>query len=165
LAAAGAAGCSIEDWDPAAGRIDSVDVAVERVAAAVAAAHQDDPMVLTARAENHLHGVDDLDDTIARLVAYAAAGADAVYAPGLTDPADIRAVVTAVGVPVNVLALPDVPPVSELEALGVRRVSTGSLLASAAYGAMLAGARELRTRGTSDYARVGLPRDVRTAAF
>jgi 2-methylisocitrate lyase-like PEP mutase family enzyme len=68
-------------------------------------------------------------------------------------------------VPVNVLALPDVPPVSELEALGVRRVSTGSLLASAAYGAMLAGARELRTRGTSDYARVGLPRDVRTAAF
>jgi 2-methylisocitrate lyase-like PEP mutase family enzyme len=122
-------------------------------------------MVLTARAENHLHGVDDLDDTIARLVAYAEAGADAVYAPALADPADIRAVVTAVGVPVNVLALPDVPPVSELEALGVRRVSTGSMLASAAYGAMLAGARELRTRGSSEYGRAGLPRDVRTAAF
>jgi 2-methylisocitrate lyase-like PEP mutase family enzyme len=165
LAAAGAAGCSIEDWDPSAGRIDPVDVAAERVAAAVAAAHEGDPMVLTARAENHLHGVDDLDDTIARLVAYAGAGADAVYAPGLTDPADIRAVVTAVGVPVNVLALPDAPPVSELEALGVRRVSTGSLLASAAYGALLAGARELRTRGSSEYARAGLPRDVRTAAF
>jgi 2-methylisocitrate lyase-like PEP mutase family enzyme len=164
LAAAGAAGCSIEDWDPASGRIDAVGVAAERVAAA-AAAHEDDPMVLTARAENHLHGVDDLDDTVARLVAYAEAGADAVYAPGLTDPADIRAVVTSVGVPVNVLALPDAPPVTELEALGVRRVSTGSLLASAAYGALLAGARELRTRGSSEYARAGLPPDVRTAAF
>jgi 2-methylisocitrate lyase-like PEP mutase family enzyme len=165
LAAAGAAGCSIEDWDPGAGRIDAAGVAAERVAAAAAAAHDGDPMVLTARAENHLHGVDDLDDTIARLVAYAEAGADAVYAPGLTDPADIRAVVTAVGVPVNVLALPDAPPVSELEALGVRRVSTGSLLAGAAYGAMLAGARELRTRGSSEYGRAGLPGDVRTAAF
>jgi 2-methylisocitrate lyase-like PEP mutase family enzyme len=122
-------------------------------------------MVLTARSENHLHGVDDLDDTIARLVAYAAAGADAVYAPGLTDPADIRAVVTAVGVPVNVLALPDTPSVAELGELGVRRVSTGSLLAGAAYGALLAGARELRIRGTFEYARAGLPGDVRTAAF
>jgi 2-methylisocitrate lyase-like PEP mutase family enzyme len=165
LAAAGAAGCSIEDYDPATGRIDPVDVAAERVAAAAAAAHEDEPMVLTARSENHLHGVDDLDDTIARLVAYAAAGADAVYAPGLTDPADIRAVVTAVGVPVNVLALPDTPSVAELGELGVRRVSTGSLLAGAAYGALLAGARELRIRGTSEYARAGLPGDVRTAAF
>jgi len=165
LAAAGAAGCSIEDYDPATGRIDPVDVAAERVAAAAAAAHAGERMVLTARAENHLHGVDDLDDTIARLVAYETAGADAVYAPGLTDPADIRAVVTAVGVPVNVLALPDTPPVAELGDLGVRRVSTGSLLASAAYGALLAGARELRTQGSSDYARAGLPRDVRTAAF
>jgi len=165
LAAAGAAGCSIEDYDPATGRIDPVDVAAERVAAAAAAAHAGEPMVLTARAENHLHGVDDLDDTIARLVAYETAGADAVYAPGLTDPADIRAVVTAVSVPVNVLALPDTPAVAELGQLGVRRVSTGSLLASAAYGALLAGARELRTQGSSDYARAGLPRDVRTAAF
>ncbi len=165
LAGAGAAGCSIEDYDPATGRIDPVGVAAERVASAAAAAHEGDPMVLTARAENHLHGVDDIDDTVARLVAYAAAGADAVYAPGLADPADIRAVVTAAGVPVNVLALPDVPPVSELAALGVRRVSTGSLLASAAYGAMLAGARELRTQGSSEYGRAGLPRDVRTAAF
>jgi 2-methylisocitrate lyase-like PEP mutase family enzyme len=165
LAAAGAAGCSIEDYDPTTGRIDPVDVAAERVAAAAAAAHEGVPMVLTARAENHLHGVDDIDDTVARLVTYAEAGADAVYAPGLADPADIRAVVTAAGVPVNVLALPDVPPVSELAALGVRRVSTGSLLASAAYGAMLAGARELRTPGSSEYGRAGLPRDVRTAAF
>ena len=165
LAAAGAAGCSIEDYDPATGRIDPIHVAAERVAAAAAAAHAGERMVLTARAENHLHGVDDLDDTIARLVAYETAGADAVYAPGLTDPADIRAVVTAVSVPVNVLALPDTPAVAELGQLGVRRVSTGSLLASAAYGALLAGARELRTQGSSDYARAGLPRDVRTAAF
>ena len=167
LAAAGAAGCSIEDYDPATGRIDPVEVAAERVAVAAAAAHEHEhgPMVLTARSENHLHGVDDLDDTIARLVAYETAGADAVYAPGLTDPADIRAVVTAVGVPVNVLALPETPPVAELGELGVRRVSTGSLLASAAYGALLAGARELRTQGSSGYARAGLPRDVRTAAF
>jgi 2-methylisocitrate lyase-like PEP mutase family enzyme len=69
------------------------------------------------------------------------------------------------GVPVNVLALPDAPTVSELGALGVRRVSTGSLLASAAYGALLAGARELRTQGSSEYGRPGIPRDVRTAAF
>ena len=165
LAAAGAAGCSIEDYDPATGRIEPVEVAAERVAAAAAAAHEGEGMVLTARSENHLHGVDDLDDTIARLAAYETAGADAVYAPGLTDPADIRAVVTAVGVPVNVLALPDTPPVAELGERGVRRVSTGSLRASAAYGALLAGARELRTQGSSEYARAALPRDVRTAAF
>ena len=74
LADAGAAGCSIEDFDPATGEIEAVDVAAERVAIAAAAA----PLVLTARAENHLHGVDDLDDTIARLVAYRDAGADIV---------------------------------------------------------------------------------------
>ena len=77
----------------------------------------------------------------------------------------LLAFLPAVGVPVNVLALPDTPPVAELGELGVRRVSTGSLLAGAAYGALLAGARELRTRGTSGYARAGLPGDVRTAAF
>ena len=82
-------------------------------------------MVLTGRAENHLHGVDDLDDTIARLVAYRDAGADAVYAPGLRDLGQIAAVVEAVGVPVNVLALPGGPTIAELAAVGVRRVSTG----------------------------------------
>ena len=122
-------------------------------------------MVLTARAENHLYGVGNLDDTIARLVAYRAAGADVLYAPGLTDPADIAAVVAAVDAPVNVLALPDAPSVPELGELGVRRVSTGSLLAGAAYGAMLAGAQELLGPGSSDYARAGLPRDVRAAAL
>jgi 2-methylisocitrate lyase-like PEP mutase family enzyme len=165
LGEAGAAGCSIEDYDPATGRIDAVGRAAERVAAAAQAAHEGDAMVLTARAENHLYGAGDLADTIARLVAYRAAGADVLYAPGLTDPADIAAVVAAVDAPVNVLALPDAPSVAQLGELGVRRVSTGSLLASAAYGAMLAGARELLGPGSSDYARAGLPRDVRAAAL
>jgi len=122
-------------------------------------------MVLTARCENHLYGVDDLDDTIARLVAYRDAGADCVYAPGLTDLRDISRVVEAVAIPVNVLALPAAPSVAELAELGVRRVSTGSLLASAAYAAMLAGASELLDRGTSAYARHVLSRDVRAAAL
>jgi 2-methylisocitrate lyase-like PEP mutase family enzyme len=135
------------------------------VAATAEAAHDGDPMVLTARAENHLYDGAGLDDTIARLVAYREAGADVLYAPGLTDPADIAAVVAAVGAPVNVLALPNAPTVAELGALGVRRVSTGSLLASAAYAAMLAGARELMADGSSGYARAGLPRDVRAAAL
>jgi 2-methylisocitrate lyase-like PEP mutase family enzyme len=165
LAEAGAAGCSIEDYDPATGRIEELGRAAERVGAAAEAAHAGDPMVLTARAENHLYGAGDLADTIARLAAYRAAGADCLYAPGLTDPADIAAVVAAVAAPVNVLALPDAPSVAELGALGVRRVSTGSLLASAAYGALIAGARELRSAGTSGYARAGLPRAARSAAF
>jgi 2-methylisocitrate lyase-like PEP mutase family enzyme len=131
-------------------------VASERVAAAAEAAHAvDAPMVLTGRCENHIRGVDDLDDTIARLVAYRDAGADCVYAPGLTDLAGIRRVVEAVGIPVNVLALPGGPSISELESVGVRRVSTGSLLASAAYGALLRGARELLHEGTSHYAEAG----------
>jgi 2-methylisocitrate lyase-like PEP mutase family enzyme len=166
LAGAGAAGCSIEDWDPGAGRIDDRGHAAQLVAAAVEAAHdRPDPMVLTARAENHLHGITDLDDTIARLVAYRSAGADCLYAPGLTDPGQIAAVVAAVEAPVNVLALPGAPAVAELERLGVRRVSTGSLLARTAYGAMLAGARELLSAGTSGYASVGITPEERAAAF
>ena len=166
LAGAGAAGCSIEDWDQGKGRIDDPGHATELVAGAVEAAHEGDaPLVLTARAENHLHGVDDLDDTIARLVAYRAVGADCVYAPGLTDPDQIAAVVEAVEAPVNVLALPAAPSVPELAELGVRRVSTGSLLARTAYGAMLAGARELLAAGTSEYAAVGITPEERAAAF
>jgi 2-methylisocitrate lyase-like PEP mutase family enzyme len=162
LAAAGASGCSIEDYDPATNAIDEVGTATERVAAAAEAAHQgDEPMVLTARCENHLHGIDDLEDTIARLVSYRDAGADCLYAPGLTQPEQIRAVVEAVGKPVNVLGLRGAPSVSELEQLGVRRVSTGSLLANSAYGAMVTGARELLAAGTAEYASVGLPPEVR----
>jgi 2-methylisocitrate lyase-like PEP mutase family enzyme len=166
LADAGAAGCSIEDWDPVAGRIDDPGHATDLVAAAVEAAHdRPDPLVLTARAENHLHGITDLDDTIARLVAYRSVGADCVYAPGLTDPDEIAAVVAAVDAPVNVLALPTAPPIAELERLGVRRASTGSLLARTAYGAMVAGARELLSEGTSEYASVGISPEERAAAF
>jgi 2-methylisocitrate lyase-like PEP mutase family enzyme len=161
LAEAGAAGCSIEDYDPATRAIDDVALAAERVAIAAEAAHGlAEPMVLTGRAENHIRGVDDLDDTLARLIAYRDAGADCVYAPGLTDIGHIRAVVDAVGVPVNVLALVTAPPVPQLAAAGVRRVSTGSLLAGAAYGVLYAGAKELLQAGTSTYAAGHIPRDA-----
>jgi 2-methylisocitrate lyase-like PEP mutase family enzyme len=166
LAQAGAAGCSIEDYDPATGRIDDVGLAAERVAIAAEAAHAlPEPMVLTGRAENHIRGVDDLDDTIRRLLAYRDAGADALYAPGLRDIRQVEAVVEAVGAPVNVLALPGGPSIPELAAAGVRRVSTGSALAAAAYGALVAGARELLAEGTSTYAERGLSRDQAQAAF
>ena len=166
LGEAGAAGCSIEDWNPATGRIDDVGLAVERVAeAAEAARAYDPPLVLTGRAENHLHGVDDLDDTIARLVAYRDAGADCVYAPWLSTAEQIAAVVDAVGVPVNVLATPAVPPLPELADLGVRRISTGSLLAGVAYGALAAAARELQGGATATYAADRLTEDDKQAAF
>jgi 2-methylisocitrate lyase-like PEP mutase family enzyme len=161
LADAGAAGCSIEDFDPATGEIEALEIAAERVAVAAEAA----PLVLTARAENHLHGVDDLDDTIARLVAYRDAGADVVYAPGLADLGTIAKVVAEVGVPVNVLALPNGPSVSELRSVGVRRVSTGGALARSAYGALLAGAEELRDEGTSRYSESGAPAAALRSAF
>jgi 2-methylisocitrate lyase-like PEP mutase family enzyme len=166
LADAGASGCSIEDYDPHTKSVDPLAEAAERVAVAVEAAHRrPDALVLTARAENHIRGVDDLDDTIARLVAYRDAGADAVYAPGLSDLDQIAAVVRAVGMPVNVLALPNGPTISELASVGVRRVSTGGLLASAAYGALLAGATELRTDGTSRYGESGVAQDALGKAF
>lgn len=146
LAGAGASGVSIEDYDPGAGAIESVEAAAGRIAAAaeVCAKHG---MVLTGRSENHLYSVADLDDTIARLRAYAEAGAACVYAPGLTDLNDIRRLVGAVGVPVNVLALHDGPSVPELAEAGVRRVSTGGGLTWAAYGGLVAAATELLERG------------------
>ncbi len=152
LADAGASGCSIEDWNPFAGRIEAFDLAIERVRQAVEAVHAlPDPLVLTARCENHLHGVDDLEDTIARVLAYRDVGADCVFTPGLTDLAQIRRVVQAVGIPVNVVHFPGVPAVGDLERVGVRRVSTGSCPARAAYAAMLDGLLELREHGTSAY--------------
>ena len=166
LAAAGAAGFSIEDFNPATGAIDPIEVAAEQVAIAAEANRQlDEPMVLTGRAENHIRGVDDLDDTISRLIAYRDAGADVLYAPGLTDLDEIASAVAAVGIPLNVLALPGGPSVDELASVGVRRVSTGSALASAAYGALVAGARELQADGTSTYAQPGVPRDFLIAAL
>ena len=104
---AGLSGCSIEDWD--GDSIYPFELAVERVAAAADAAHRGaDQLVLTARAENHIRGRDDLDDTIARLQAFEAAGADVLYAPGLIELDDIKRVVESVGRPVNVLARPGV---------------------------------------------------------
>jgi 2-methylisocitrate lyase-like PEP mutase family enzyme len=162
LAGAGAAGCSIEDYDPVADRIEDFDVAVSRVADAAGAGTG---VVLTARCENLLHGVRDLDDTIARLVAYRDAGADCVYAPGLRDLGEIARVVETVGVPVNVLLLPGGPSAGELESVGVRRASTGGLLAWAAYGALVRGARELLERGTSTYAKERVTPEELRAAF
>ncbi len=150
IAAAGAAGCSIEDYEPLTSSIDAIDVATERVAAAAEAARKHD-LVLTARAENHLYGIGDLADTIERLLAYRAAGAEVVYAPGLVEPDQIERLVKAVDAPVNVLAMRGCPSASELETLGVRRISTGGGLARAAYGALIAAGRELKTTGTYGY--------------
>jgi 2-methylisocitrate lyase-like PEP mutase family enzyme len=167
LAEAGAAGCSIEDFDPTTGpTVLPLDVATERVAEAAAAAHAPaTPMLLTARAENHLYGVGDLDDTIARLIAYRDAGADVVYAPGLADIGDITRVVDEVGVPVNVLARTSVPPLGTLAAAGVRRVSTGGLLAQVAYGAMVRAAQDLADGDTATYAQGTLDGKLRGRAF
>jgi 2-methylisocitrate lyase-like PEP mutase family enzyme len=144
----GLAGCSIEDYtrddsDP----IYDIKRAAERVAAAAEAAHAG-AFVLTARAENYLHGKPDLADTIARLQAYQEAGADVLYAPGVTALADIRQLLAAVDRPVNVLAMPGVPPVAELAEAGVSRVSVGGAFAYAALGALVTAATELRDHGT-----------------
>lgn len=144
---AGLAGCSIEDYrgddsDP----IYAAEFAADRVRAAVEAAGG--AIVITARAENHLHGRLDLSDTIDRLQRYQEAGADVLYAPGLTSVADIRAVVGAVDRPVNVLALAAAPPVAELADLGVARISVGGAFAFAALGALAEAGRELLTAGT-----------------
>jgi 2-methylisocitrate lyase-like PEP mutase family enzyme len=147
---AGLAGCSIEDFT----RRDSDPIydqarATERVAAAAEAAHASPVrLVLTARAENYLHGRPGLADTIARLQAYQEAGADVLYAPGLTSLADIRSLVSSVDRPVNVLALADGPPVPELAAAGVRRISVGSAFTWVAFGAVAEAAAELRGHGT-----------------
>jgi 2-methylisocitrate lyase-like PEP mutase family enzyme len=150
---AGLAGGSLEDFT---GREDEpiydIGLAAERVAAAAEAAHAGPVhLVLTARAENYLHGHQDLADTITRLQAYQAAGADVLFAPGLTKVADIRQVVTAVDRPVNVLAVGGAPSVSELAEAGVARVSVGGAFAFAALGALASAATELRDQGTYGY--------------
>lgn len=145
----GLAGCSIEDWDPREQRLYDIDEATARVAAAAAAAHDGDVrLVLTARAENHLRGNPDVQDTIARLRAYEQAGADVLYAPALDRPEDLRALLAAVELPVNVLARAGAPSVAELAQLGVKRVSVGGGFAFAAYGAAVKAASELLEQGT-----------------
>jgi 2-methylisocitrate lyase-like PEP mutase family enzyme len=149
-AAAGLAGCSVEDYTQRDDQpIYDPGLARDRIAAAAEAARgTPGPLVLTARAENYLHGRPDLADTIARLQAYQEAGADALYAPGLTSLDDIRTVVREVDRPVNVLALASGPAIPDLAAAGVRRVSVGSAFAQAAYGAAVQAAREFREQGS-----------------
>ena len=151
LTEAGAAGCSIEDYQPVTGSIDPIGPAAEAVAQA-AAACAEHGLVLTARAENYLYGIKDIEDTVERLTAYREAGADVLYAPLLSEEADIAQVV-ALGMPVNVLALPSGSSVAELGELGVRRVSTGSALFNASYSTLRSAAQELHDLGTSAYAR------------
>lgn len=141
----GLAGCSIEDFSGS--RLYDRTEAAGRVAAAAAAAREGG-LVLTARAENYLHGNPDLADTIARLQAYQEAGADVLYAPGLTRIEDIRALVGAVDRPVNVLAMPGVPPAAVLAEAGVSRISVGGAFAFAALNALVDAATELRDKGT-----------------
>ena len=149
----GLAGASIEDYSGCEDEpIYAIEVAAERVAAAAEVAHRGPVrLVLTARAENHVHGIADLADTIARLQAYQEAGADVLFAPGITQLEDIRRVVDSVDLPVNVLARPGVPPVDELAKVGVRRLSVGGAFAFAALGAATEAARELIERGTYGY--------------
>lgn len=142
LAAAGAAGVSIEDFDPVGASLDPIELATDRVAAAAEAADRNG-MVLTARAEATLRDLGDLDEDVHRLLAYARAGAHVLYAPGPSDLADIARVVDSVDRPVNVLKRPASPPLVVLADLGVRRVSTGGRLAFTAYGAMESAAEEL----------------------
>jgi len=150
-ATVGAAGASVEDYTRDPERpIHDRDLAVARVAAAVEAARESG-LVLTARCENLIRGVDDLDDTIARLQAYEEAGADVLYAPGLSNVADVSAVVGQLGRPVNVLLLPGGPTVPELAGAGVARVSVGGALCWVAWAAVADAARELLSDGTHGY--------------
>jgi 2-methylisocitrate lyase-like PEP mutase family enzyme len=154
-AAAGLAGCSVEDFSgDEANPIYEPGLARERVSAAVEAAHAGRArLVLTARAENFLHGRPEIEDTIERLLAYQDAGADVLYAPGLSTVEDIQRVIGAVDRPLNVLARPGLPPVSELGAIGVSRVSVGGAFAFNVLGALVEAAEELRDHGTYAFAR------------
>jgi 2-methylisocitrate lyase-like PEP mutase family enzyme len=145
-AEAGAVGGSIEDWDPETG-IYPLAQAAERVEAACEAAHRlDFPFTVTARAENLIRGIPDLDDTIARLLVYERAGADVLFAPGLRDADQIRTVCEATSKPVNVLAHPKLT-MREIVDAGAQRVSVGGALTWTAVNAMAAAAERLRDDG------------------
>lgn len=158
--ATGVAGASIEDYSgDEEAPIYDIGLAQDRLAAAVEAAHNGPSrLVLTARAENYLHGRPDLADTIARLQAFQEVGADVLYAPGLTSLDDLRSLVESVDRPVNVLAVPGAPSVAELASIGVSRVFVGGSFAFAAMAGLVEAARELIDHGTHGYtarARVG----------
>jgi len=156
VAAAGAVGGSIEDWDPA-GRLYDPQHATERIAAAAEAAHGlGFPFLLTARAENHIRGNPDLDDTIARLRSFERAGADVLYAPGLRSVDEIRAVCDAVSRPVNVLALPGLS-LAEIVDAGAQRISVGGGLTWVAAKAMADAATAIRESGDLSALAARLP--------
>lgn len=147
----GIAGASVEDsTDDASSPIHPIELATERVVAAVEAARAGG-LVLTARSENYLQGRRDLADTIARLQAFEAAGADVLYAPALSDLGEIATLVKSVGAPVNVLCMPNGPTVPELASVGVARISVGSTFYTAAMGALVEAAREWREQGTHGF--------------
>ena len=147
--AAGLAGCSIEDFSGDAEKpIYDFSHAVERVAAAVEAARAlKRDFVFTARAENFLHGRPDLDDTIKRLQAFEKAGADVLYAPGISDIETVRAICSAVSKPVNVLAVPGFT-MAELAQAGAKRISLGSKLSNFAFGMLERASKEMLEKGT-----------------
>jgi 2-methylisocitrate lyase-like PEP mutase family enzyme len=148
VAAAGAVGASIEDWDPAdGGHLYDAGLAADRIAAAAAAARSlEFPFTLTARAENHIRGNPDLDDTITRLQAYQEAGADVVFAPGLRTRDEIRTVCDAISRPVNVLALEGMSLPDIVEG-GARRISVGGGLTWIAVNALADAARRILDDG------------------
>jgi 2-methylisocitrate lyase-like PEP mutase family enzyme len=147
VAAAGAVGGSIEDYDRDDDRLYSPHEAAERVAAAVEAARAlDFPFTLTARAENHIRGNPDFDDTIARLQAYERAGADVLFAPGLRSGDEVRTICEAVSKPVNVLAHKRLT-LAEITEAGGQRISVGGALTWVAVGALAAAAQRIRDDG------------------
>ncbi len=159
---AGLAGCSIEDCngERTGDMIYPFDLAVARVKAAVAAARAlPVPFVLTARAENLIRGRIDLTDTIQRLQAFEAAGADVLYAPGLNDIGQVRAVIGAVKKPVNILVSGANAQltVADLTAAGAKRISIGGALARAALGGFITAAREIAEHGTFAYGKSLIP--------
>jgi 2-methylisocitrate lyase-like PEP mutase family enzyme len=158
IANAGAVGGSTEDWDRDERALYDAAHATDRVRAAAEAAHGlPFPFVLCARAENHIRDHDDLDDTIARLQAYEAAGADVLYAPGVREPDEIRRLCGSVGKPVNVLALPGMSLQTIVEA-GAQRISVGGALAWVAAGALMRAAAAIRQGDLSVLA--GRPPDL-----
>jgi 2-methylisocitrate lyase-like PEP mutase family enzyme len=158
VAEAGAVGGSIEDWDPD-GHLYEEAHAVDRIAAAAEQARGIDiPFTLTARAENHIRGHPDLDDTIRRLQAYEAVGADVLFAPGLRSGEEIRDVCDAVSKPVNVLARPTLSLATIFEA-GAQRVSVGGGLTWVAVAAMARAAEAIRDDGDLSPLQVDLPPD------
>lgn len=157
VAGAGAVGASIEDYDPDERRLYGLEEAVERVTAAVESARRlAFPFTLTARAENHIRGNPDLDDTIERLRAFEAAGADVLYAPGLATIEEIRSVCRAVSRPVNVLARPHLA-LAEIAGAGARRISVGGSLAWVGVRAVVEAAGAIRDAGDFSHLDARLP--------